>query len=149
MISLLLLLSLFQHHYYCYLYQACISKPLVLFIISVSMYEQQKKYNNHRAKKKIESIEESSKYPDLEDLKSNYNRFNTERKNLQRFVSSKEYKSSLKQSSFSDYRSSMRNKKVMKNYYVLSTPPPQKIMMVFNHTFYTVLLFMKKKRIVL
>ena len=87
----------------------------IITIISVSMYEQQKKYNNHCAKKKIESIEESSKYPDLEDLKSNYNRFNTERKNLQHFVSSKEYDSSLKQSSFSDYRSYMRNKKVMKN----------------------------------
>ena len=80
----------------------------------------------------------------MEDLKSNYNRFNTEQKNLQRFVSSKEYDSSLKQSSFSDYRSYMRNKKVMKNYYV-GTPPPQKLMMVFNHTFYTVLLLMKKK----
>ena len=120
----------------------------IITIISVSMHEQQKKYN-HRAKKKIESIEESSKYPDLEDLKSNYNQFNTERKNLQRFVSSKEYNSSLKQSSFSDYRSYMRNKKVMKNYYI-GTPPPQKLMMMFNHTFYTVLLLvMKKKRIVL
>ena len=114
----------------------------IITIISVSMHEQQKKYN--RAKKKIKSIEESSKYPDLEDLKSNYNRFNTKQKNLQRFVSSKEYDSSLKQSSFSDYRSYMRNKKVMKNYYV-GTPPPQKLMMVFNHTFYTVLLLMKKK----
>ena len=83
------------------------------------MDKQQKKYN--RAKKKIDSIE--SKYPDLEVLKSNYNRFNFERKNLLRYVSPEEY-ASLKQS-YNDYQIYIRNKKIIKNYVI--TPPPLEI----------------------
>lgn len=85
------------------------------------MDKQQKKYN--RAKKKIDSIK-SNKYPDLGDLKkSNYNQFDTKRKNLQCLVSPEEY--TLLKQSFNDHRSYIRNKEVIKNYVI--TPPPLEI----------------------